>query len=140
MDLNEKLAQRRKERAQEVAAHEHLNAPVETTNNDSSVLQDAAKASSVPIEDRIKVALNANQDRNMSLKKMAIGRVKPWEWVVTFFVVFVSLASMIESFFGGALFLGAFVWYAKTVLKKYEVEIVKEWASVVEAKKLMQDI
>jgi hypothetical protein len=140
MDLNEKLAQRRKERAQEITADEHLKAPVETITHDSSVLQDAAKVSSIPIEDRIKVALNENHDRNMNLKRMAMSRVKPWEWFAIIFGVFVSLSFMIESFFLGALFLGAFVWFAKTVLKKYEVEIVKEWASVVEAKNLMQDI
>jgi hypothetical protein len=43
------------------------------------------------------------------------------------------------SYILGALFLGAFVWYAKTSIEKYEMEIRKEWTALAEAKSLMQN-
>lgn len=135
MDLNEKLAQRRKEREQEVAIHQASQEVLQKTTVDVKV----PATPSTPIDDRIKQALNDGNDRKLLLKKMAISRVKPWQWFVTIAGVFVSLAAMSESFFGGALLLGAFIWYAKNSLEKNEMVIQKEWAAIAEAKKLMQD-
>lgn len=135
MDLNEKLAQRRKEREQEAARHQAAHEVEQKTTVDVKT----QPAPSAPIDDRIKQALNDDLERKLLLKKMAVSRVKPWEWIVTIAGVFGSLAAMSESFFGGALFLGAFVWYAKTSIEKHEVEIRKEWSALAEAKSLMQD-
>lgn len=135
MDLNEKLAQRRKEREQEAASHQVTNEVEEKTTVDVK----APLTPSPRIDDRIKQSLHDDHDRKLMLKKMAISRIKPWEWIVTIIGVVVSLAITIDSFFVGVLLIGAFVWYAKNSIKRHEMEIRKEWSAIAEAKRLMQD-
>lgn len=135
MDLHEKLAQRRKEREQEAASYRATNELEQKT----TVAVKAPLTPSSRIDDMIKQRLHDDHERKLMLKKMVISRIKPWEWIVTITGVLVSLAVMIESFFGGMLLIGAFVWYAKNLMERHEMEIRKEWSAIAEAKRLMQD-
>jgi hypothetical protein len=136
MDLNEKLAQRRKERQLEVAHNQATHEVEQKTTVDVKT----QPAPSAPIDDRIKQALNDDLERKQLLKKMALGRVKPWEWFVTIVWVLGSLSTMNRSFLAGAFFLGLFIWFAKNRIQRHEMAVVKEMASIAEAKKLMESI
>lgn len=133
MDLNEKIAQRRKEREQEAASHQVTH----ELEQETPLSEKGPAMPSAPIDDRIKQALNADHEKKLLLQKMAISRVEPWKWVVTVAGVLGSFVAMGESFLGGVLFLGAFVWFAKKFLEKAALDVERERASLAEAKKFL---
>lgn len=136
MDLNEKLAQRRKEREQEAASHQATH----ELEQETPVSEKGPAMPSAPIDDRIKQALNADHEKKLLLQKMAISRVEPWKWVVTVAGVLGSLVAMIGSFWGGLFFLGAFIWFARNFLKEAALEVERERSSLAEAKRLLNDL
>lgn len=136
MDLNEKLAQRRKEREQEAARHQATH----ELEQETPVSEKNPAMASAPIDDRIKQALNADHEKKLLLQKLAISRVEPWKWVVTVAGALGSLVAMGESFLGGALFLCAFVWYAKKFLEKAALDVEREQSALAEAKGLLNDL
>lgn len=137
MDLNEKLAQRRKEREQEAVSYQATHELEQKT----PVMDKgpAVPIQSAPIDDRIKQALNADHEKKMLLQRMAISKVEPWKWVVTVAGLLGSLVAMGGSFLVGAFFFGAFVWFAKISLEKAALDVERERSALAEAKRLLND-
>jgi hypothetical protein len=135
MELNEKLARRRKEREQQNTV---IDSQVDLARPDAQIGDAKTDNVKLPIEEKIKYALSAENNKDSDLRMLAIKKIKNWEWLVLILGALGSLLAMAGSFFGGLLFGGFFVWYFNNIINNYKSEVLRERAFIKEAKSFLE--
>jgi hypothetical protein len=137
MDINEKIAQRRKER--ELQKNQEVNSQSEFGVEINPIGVGNSDRSSQPIDERIKAALSADAEKDLDIKRSAQKKIKNWEWFIIIIGLLFSLATMVESFVIGVAFLSILIWYFNSLIKSYTHEVLRERAAIIEAKNFLKN-
>jgi hypothetical protein len=136
MDINQKIAQRRKEL-------EMQNAEINCQENFKIEINPKAIAtadrSSNSIDERIKAVVLANAEKELELQRSARKKIKNWEWLLLILGFLLSMAVMVNSFLIGALLFGVLYWYFNGLMKGYVLQVLADRAAIIEAKKFLND-
>jgi hypothetical protein len=128
MDLNEKLAQRRKEREIEAAAiqKEIVKKEVDKIKVIEEIAQKRLAEKGYPIAHDNEVEKSIQKQVVKIENKMATDRMTGWENFYFLSLVFIGIILLFESVILGLLFLAVAVWYLHQCIDKYKKIIVAE--------------
>ena len=128
MDLNEKLAQRRREREIEAVAIQREVALKEASKieavNDLARKRLAEKGYPITQDEETEKSIQKQIEKIE--KKMATDRMNFWENFIFLSLVFIGIISCFETVIIGILFIVGAVWYLHYCIEKYKKTIVAE--------------
>ena len=140
MDLNERLAQRRKEReiesaalAGQIAKEQHAK---ELHIKNEALKQVTGVESLINEDPDLKTAINKEADK--ILEKMAVKEINLRQVALVIFLIIIGLGFFQKSWVVGVAIWGFAAWYFQKVIDEKKMEIIKKRKSIAEAKELMR--